>query len=84
MGSLVVAVTGVSRQLGAEVAIRLAASPEVARVVGIDMASPRCHLAGVDFFRTDLRGPAIGRVLTSERVDTVVHLSVTAAPAAQP
>jgi len=85
MRAQVVLVTGVSRYLGASVAARLAADERVARVIGVDTTPPAGDLAaalgGVEFVRTDLRGPLMTKVLAGARVDTVAHMAVVASPA---
>jgi UDP-glucose 4-epimerase len=77
----VVLVTGVAGDLGRRFAAQLSRSPEVERVIGIDVVPPRGDLAGVDFVRADIRNPVIAKVIVRERVDTVVHSSVNATSA---
>jgi UDP-glucose 4-epimerase len=72
----VVLVTGVSRELGGDVARRLAADPGVDRVIGVDAVPPRGDLSPVRFVRADIRNPVIAKVIAGEDVDTVVHTSV--------
>ena len=78
----VVLVTGVGGYLGGNVAARLAANPDVERVIGVDTVPPAnpASLGRAEFFRVDIRNPLIAKVISSARVDTVVH----AAPAADP
>lgn len=76
MGSTIV-VTGASRFIGEAVVRRLADSPGVDRVVGVDTAFPVRDLSGAEFVRCDLIGPVLGRVLAQTRADTVVHLSLS-------
>ncbi len=76
----VVLVTGVAGQLGSETARRLSADPAVDKVVGVDVLPPRGDISGVRFVRADIRNPVIAKVLAVEDVDTVVHMSVLAAP----
>jgi UDP-glucose 4-epimerase len=78
----VVLVTGVAGDLGRRFAAQLSMSPEVERVIGIDTVPPRGDLAQADFVRADIRNPVIAKVIVRERVDTVVHTSVAATPAA--
>jgi UDP-glucose 4-epimerase len=78
----VVLVTGVAGDLGRRFAAKLSGSPDVDRVIGVDMVPPRGDLAEVDFVRADIRNPVIAKVIVRERVDTVVHASVTSTPAA--
>lgn len=79
-----VLVTGVSQYLGSRLAARLAADPSIDRVIGVDSAPPgpiEMDLLGrTEFLRTDIRSPAIVKIMAAERVDTVVHASVTANP----
>src|SRR5262249_22812056 len=76
----VVLVTGVSRSLGGRLAARLAADPDVERVIGVDTAPPGRELAGqlgrTEFVRADIRNPLIAKVIAAARVDTVVHMSI--------
>jgi UDP-glucose 4-epimerase len=76
----VVLVTGVSRDLGRRFARRLAADPDVDRVVGVDAVPPRGDIGDVSFVRADIRNPVIAKILAKEDVDTVVHMSVIATP----
>ena len=76
----VVLVTGVSSDLGGRCARLLAADPGVDRVIGVDVVPPRGDMGGVRFIRADIRNPVITKVIAGEDVDTVVHLSVIAAP----
>jgi UDP-glucose 4-epimerase len=77
-------VTGVSRNLGGRLAARLAADPDIERVIGVDTAPPGRELAGLlgrtEFVRADIRNPLIAKVIAAARVDTVVHMSITASP----
>ena len=76
----VVLVTGVSRDLGRRFARRLAADPDVDRVIGVDAVPPRDDIGDVTFVRADIRNPVIAKVIAKEDVDTVVHMSVIATP----
>ena len=78
----VVLVTGVAGDLGRRFAAQLARSPHVQRVIGVDVLPPRGDLGHADFVRADIRNPVIAKVIVRERVDTVVHTSVTATAAA--
>jgi UDP-glucose 4-epimerase len=74
--SRTVLVTGVARDLGRRFARQIAASPDVARVIGVDVQPPRGDLGTVQFVRADIRNPVIAKVIVREHVDTVVHMSV--------
>jgi UDP-glucose 4-epimerase len=76
----VVLVTGVSQDLGGRFARSLSADPDVDRVIGVDVVPPRSRLEDVHFVRADIRNPIIAKVIVGEAVDTVVHMSLLAAP----
>lgn len=82
----VVLVTGVARFLGSSLAGRLAAVPEVERVIGVDASLPDAaageRMGAAEFVRVDLRNPLIASVLESAAVTTVVHASASIAPVA--
>jgi UDP-glucose 4-epimerase len=69
----VVLVTGVADQLGGSLAARLAANPEIDRVLGVDTRTPDDLPDGVEHVAVDIRDPRIGKVITTAKVDTVVH-----------
>jgi UDP-glucose 4-epimerase len=79
----VVLITGVSRFLGTHVAARLAADPDIERIIGVDTAPPRSPagdlhapaLGRTEFVRADIRNPLIAKVISQARVDIVVHTS---------
>ncbi len=78
----VVLVTGVAGDLGRRLVAQLSHAPEVERAIGVDVVPPRGDLGRADFVRADIRNPVIAKVIVRERVDTVVHASVVAGPAA--
>jgi UDP-glucose 4-epimerase len=78
----VVLVTGVAGDIGRRLAAQLASAPGIERVIGVDVLPPRGALGDADFVRADIRNPVIAKVIVRERVDTVVHTSVTATSAA--
>ncbi len=65
----VVAVTGAARGIGRALTVRLAASPDVKKVIAID--GHRGDIAGVTWRVADVRDPALAGRLTG--VDIVVH-----------
>jgi UDP-glucose 4-epimerase len=81
----IVLVTGVSRYLGGHVAARLAADPNIERVLGVDTVPPPREvlrrMGRAEFVRADIRNPLIAKVIKKAGVDTVVHASLTANPA---
>lgn len=79
----VVLVTGVSRFLGARVANTLQADPGIERVIGVDTVPPAGPLGRTEFVRVDIRTPSIAKVISSARVDTVVHLNLVTSPSGQ-
>jgi UDP-glucose 4-epimerase len=80
----VVLVTGVSRFLGGHLAARLAANPDIERVLGVDTVPPPRDLlrrmGRAEFVRADIRNPLISKVISHADVDTVVHASLSANP----
>ncbi|EHY89938.1 NAD-dependent epimerase/dehydratase family protein [Saccharomonospora azurea] len=85
MPSHVVLVTGVSGALGGRLLSRLGACADVERVVGVDTAPPDSDvlhgLGRAEFARVDIRNPLIAKIMTSAKVDTVVHAAPTCHPA---
>lgn len=80
----IVLVTGVSRYLGGRLVHALASDPAIERVIGVDTSPPpRDSLLGhgrAEFVRADIRHPLIARVISSAKVDTVVHMNISATP----
>lgn len=85
MPSKIILVTGVSRFLGGHVAARLAADPNIERVLGVDTVPPPRdvlrRMGRAEFVRADIRNPLIAKVIKKAGVDTVVHASLSANPA---
>ncbi|HEV7648243.1 MAG TPA: NAD-dependent epimerase/dehydratase family protein [Actinophytocola sp.] len=73
MAPNVVLVTGVADQLGGSLADRLAADPDIERVLGVDTRPPAGTSSRVEHVSLDIRDPRIAKVIDSARVDTVVH-----------
>jgi len=84
MSPSTVLVTGVSRFVGGHLAARLAADPSIDRVLGVDTVPPRRDLlrrmGRAEFIRADIRNPLIAKVISTAKVDTVVHASMSANP----
>jgi UDP-glucose 4-epimerase len=82
----VVLVTGVSQFLGGHLAARLAAHPDIERVLGVDTVPPPRDLlrrmGRAEFVRADIRNPLISKVIATAGVDTVVHASLSSHPGA--
>jgi UDP-glucose 4-epimerase len=79
-----VLVTGVGRYVGAHLAARLAAHPQVTRVTGFDTVVPPAELAellaagGVTVVTSDLRG--VVAAITGGEIDAVAHMGVLSTP----
>jgi len=84
MAPCTVLVTGVSRFMGGHLAARLAADPSIDRVLGVDTVLPRRDLlrrmGRAEFVRADIRNPLIAKVISTAKVDTVVHAAMSANP----
>ena len=72
----VVAVTGAARGIGRALAVRLAASPDVKKIIAID--SDRGDITGVTWRVADVRDPALAGRLAG--ADVVVHADYDLAP----
>ena len=79
MGRIVM-VTGVSRRIGGCTAELLARDPQIDKVIAVDSVPPSHSLGGAQFVRADIRNPMVGKVLSHEGVDTVLHLGVILTP----
>ncbi len=78
MAPKVVLVTGVADQLGGSLATRLAADPDIDRVLGVDTRTPDELPERVEHVAVDIRDPRIGKVISTAKVDTVVHAALRA------
>lgn len=77
-----VLVVGVSRHLGGAFARRLSRDEAVDRIIGVDVVPPRHGIGRAEFMRADIRSPLVGRIISGNEVDTVVHAGVIATPRA--
>lgn len=75
-----VLITGIASALGSRLAARLAADDQVDYVGGVDLTEPTVDVGRAELIRADLRNPLVAKVVESTRVDTIVHLAVTASP----
>lgn len=85
MPSNIVLVTGVGGELGGKLLARLGNNPDFERVIGVGTTPPAKsvlqRMGHAEFVRADIRNPLIAKVISSAKVDTVVHASTTAHPA---
>lgn len=77
-----VLITGIAGQLAGQLAQRLEADGDVAFLAGIDLREPRHDLTRTEYVRADLRSPLVAKLVEDARVDTIVHLDITATPQA--
>ncbi len=73
-------ITGIAGSVARALAAVLEDDPQVEHLAGVDLVDPPPDLKRTEFFRADLRGPLIARVLRSTRADTIVHLARFSAP----
>jgi UDP-glucose 4-epimerase len=76
----VVLITGVSHYLGGRLVRLLDEDPDVDRVIGVDVVPHKNDLGRAEYVRADIRNPIIAKVIGAAEVDTVIHMSVIAAP----
>jgi len=76
----VVLITGGGGFLGSELAGRLAYDHSIERVIAVDSLPPdrrqRTTMGRAEFYRSDLSAASTAAILTTARVDTVVHAAV--------
>lgn len=73
-------ITGIAGGLAAALARRLAAHDGVDLVVGVDTRLPTHELHTTRIVRAELSSTVVGQLLDQERIDTLVHLDVSATP----
>lgn len=76
-----VLVTGAATFLGGYLVGRLAANPDIERVVAVDSRAPSKamlrRMGRAEFLRLDIRRPAIAKAIANYEVDTVVHAATS-------
>jgi UDP-glucose 4-epimerase len=77
-----VLITGIAGTLAGRLALALEEDDRVEYVGGVDLTQPSHELKRTEFVRADLRNPLVAKVIESTRVDTIVHMSITAEPGA--
>lgn len=75
-----VLITGIASELAGRLAARLEDDERVEYLAGVDFAEPSHDLVRTEFVRADLRNPLVAKVVESTKVDTIIHLAVTATP----
>ncbi len=77
----VVLVTGASTFLGGYLVARLAANPDIEKVLAVDSRVPSKALlrrmGRAEFLRLDIRRPTIAKTIAAHEVDTVVHAATS-------
>lgn len=68
-----VLITGTGNAVGAALARRLEADPEVEYVAGLDTRKPATPLERTDLIDADIRSPVLSKLIPQAEVDTVVH-----------
>jgi UDP-glucose 4-epimerase len=80
-GPRIVMVTGASTFLGGYLVRRLAARPDIERVIGVDAVPPTKHMRRrmepAEFIRADYRSHIFGKIMATNEVDTVVHAATS-------
>lgn len=75
-----VLITGIATELAGRLAARLEADERVEYLAGVDFVEPSHDLVRTEFVRADLRNPLVAKIVDSTKVDTIIHLAVTATP----
>ena len=75
-----VLITGVAGDLAGLLAARLESDERISAIAGVDIAEPTRDLQRTEFIRADLSSPGLTRAIQSLRIDTLVHLAITAEP----
>lgn len=73
-------ITGISEYLPGRLALALEGHDGIETIVGVDVREPSVTLKRTEFVRADVRNPLVTRIIVSELIDTVAHLSVASAP----
>ena len=73
-------ITGIGGVLAAELARRLSTVDGVDLVVGVDTRLPTHDLHRTRVVRAELSSPVVGELFERERIDTLVHLAMSANP----
>lgn len=74
-----IAITGISGYLGSQLLKRLAAHPDVERIVGVDARPPTVQSPKLAFFQRDITRP-IADLFSGEQLDAAVHLAFVLKP----
>lgn len=75
-----VLITGVATKLGAQLALRLEADPEIDHLIGVDVVPPTAPLRRMEFIEVDIREPDLMSILPPTNVDVVVHNNILRRP----
>jgi UDP-glucose 4-epimerase len=75
-----VLITGVSTKLGAQLALRLEADPDVDKLFGMDLVPPTAPLTRMEFIQADIREPDVMSILPETGAEVVVHNNILRRP----
>lgn len=75
-----VLITGLAGGLAGLLAAQLEGDDRVATIAGVDLVEPGQKFGRTEFIRADLASPRLTRAIASLRIDTLVHLAITAEP----